>query len=80
VLVRWLKEFSPDIVLLQELKCITEAFPTLEIEDEGYNVAVAGQKTYNGVAILSKSPIDIEIIQLPIFKLAILKALHKVLQ
>ena len=65
VLVRWLKEFSPDIVLLQELKCITEAFPTLEIEDEGYNVAVAGQKTYNGVAILSKSPIDIEIIQLP---------------
>ena len=65
MLVRWLKEFSPDIVLLQELKCITEAFPTLEIEDEGYNVAVAGQKTYNGVAILSKSPIDIEIIQLP---------------
>ena len=65
VLVRWLKEFSPDIVLLQELKCTTEAFPTLEIEDEGYNVAVTGQKTYNGVAILSKSPIDIEITQLP---------------
>ena len=65
MLVRWLKEFSPDIVLLQELKCITEAFPTLEIEDEGYNVAATGQKTYNGVAILSKSPIDIEITQLP---------------
>ena len=65
VLVRWLKEFSPDIVLLQELKCTTEAFPTLEIEDEGYNVAATGQKTYNGVAILSKSPIDIEITQLP---------------
>ena len=65
VLIRWLKEFSPDIVLLQELKCITEAFPTLEIEDEGYNVAATGQKTYNGVAILSKSPIDIEITQLP---------------
>ncbi|MBT5428289.1 MAG: exodeoxyribonuclease III [Rhodospirillaceae bacterium] len=65
VLVRWLKEFSPDIVLLQELKCITEAFPALEIEDEGYNVAANGQKTYNGVAILSKSPIDIEITQLP---------------
>ena len=65
MLVRWLKEFSPDIVLLQELKCITPAFPTLEIEDEGYNVAVTGQKTYNGVAILSKSPIDIEITQLP---------------
>ena len=65
VLVRWLKEFSPDIVLLQELKCTTEAFPTLEIEDEGYNIAATGQKTYNGVAILSKSPIDIEITQLP---------------
>ena len=51
-------EESPDILLLQELKCQTEAFPYLEIEDAGYNVAVHGQKTYNGVAILAKHPID----------------------
>jgi exodeoxyribonuclease-3 len=54
----WLKERDPDVVCLQELKCVDEAFPRSEIEDLGYNVAVHGQKTYNGVAILSKHPID----------------------
>lgn len=54
----WLKDFNPSVVLLQELKCIDEGFPRLEIEDAGYNVATHGQKTYNGVAILSKSPIE----------------------
>lgn len=53
----WLKEEQPDIVLIQELKCITEAFPFEEIEDLGYNVAVAGQKTYNGVGVISKFPL-----------------------
>ena len=64
-LLRWLKEASPDIVLLQELKCVDEAFPRMEIEALGYNVAVVGQKTYNGVAILSKFPIDVELTALP---------------
>jgi exodeoxyribonuclease-3 len=63
--LRWLKEASPDIALLQELKCVDEAFPSLEIESLGYNVAVVGQKAYNGVAILSKSPIDVELRALP---------------
>jgi exodeoxyribonuclease-3 len=54
----WLKAREPDVVCLQELKCVDEAFPRSEIEDLGYNVAVHGQKTYNGVAILSKHPID----------------------
>ncbi|MBL8644195.1 MAG: exodeoxyribonuclease III [Rhodospirillaceae bacterium] len=54
----WLKEFKPDVVLLQEIKCMDDGFPRLEIEDAGYNVATHGQKTYNGVAILSKSPIE----------------------
>ncbi|MDB2414290.1 exodeoxyribonuclease III [Rickettsiales bacterium] len=49
---------APDILLLQEIKCITEAFPSMEVEDCGYNIAVHGQKTYNGVAILSKYPIE----------------------
>lgn len=64
-ILRWLDDFSPDVVLLQELKCVTEAFPYEEIENLKYNVAVCGQKTYNGVAILSKSPIDIELMHLP---------------
>jgi exodeoxyribonuclease-3 len=54
----WLKEFAPDVVLLQEIKTVDEGFPRMEIEDLGYNIETHGQKTYNGVAILSKSPIE----------------------
>lgn len=50
----WLKSQSPDVVLLQELKCDTDAFPLMEIQSCGYNALVKGQKAYNGVAILSK--------------------------
>ncbi len=57
-LLDWAKETNPDVVLLQEIKCEDHKFPSLEIEDAGYNVAVHGQKTYNGVAILSKRPIE----------------------
>jgi exodeoxyribonuclease III len=59
-LSRWLQARAPDIVCLQELKCQDEAFPRLEIEALGYNVATHGQKTFNGVAILSKYPIEVE--------------------
>ena len=55
---RWLREREPDIVCLQELKCVDEAFPRGPFEDLGYNVATHGQKTYNGVAILSKFPLE----------------------
>ena len=57
-LLAWLDETKTDIVLLQELKCIDDAFPAMEIEERGYNIATHGQKTYNGVAILSKFPLD----------------------
>lgn len=57
-LLAWLDEARPDIVLLQELKCVDESFPAAEIEERGYNLALHGQKTYNGVAILSKFPLD----------------------
>ncbi len=57
-LVAWLKERSPDIVCLQEIKCVDDAFPREPIEALGYNVAVHGQKTFNGVALLSKLPFD----------------------
>ena len=61
----WLKERQPDLVALQETKCVEEAFPRLELEDCGYNVATVGQKTFNGVAILSKAPIEIAARRLP---------------
>jgi len=54
----WLKERQPDIVCLQETKCVDEAFPREPLEALGYNVAAHGQKTFNGVALLSKLPFD----------------------
>lgn len=57
-LLAWLAEAVPDVVCLQELKCTDDAFPRLEVEGAGYNVATHGQKTYNGVAILSKAPLE----------------------
>jgi exodeoxyribonuclease-3 len=57
-LVAWLSERAPDIVCLQETKCRDDAFPREPIEALGYNVAVHGQKTFNGVAILSKLQFD----------------------
>lgn len=58
IVLDWLRETQPDVVLLQELKCETDAFPAMEFEDLGYNLAIFGQKSYNGVAILAKSPIE----------------------
>lgn len=61
----WLAESSPDIVCLQEIKSITDNFPVSVFEDLKYNVAVHGQKSFNGVAILSKRPFDEVIEGLP---------------
>ena len=57
----WIAAELPDVVCLQELKAIDEHFPTLEYQALGYESAVYGQRTYNGVAILSRSPLtDVE--------------------
>ena len=56
--VTWLKEARPDVVCLQETKAMDAGFPAPVFEDLGYNVAVHGQKNFNGVAILSKLRID----------------------
>lgn len=56
--LQWLEERQPDIACLQEIKCLDGNFPRHAIEDLGYNIATHGQKTYNGVAILSKLPFD----------------------
>ena len=57
-LLAWLNETSPDVVCLQEIKCMDDAFPREPIEALGYNVVTHGQKTFNGVALLSKHPFD----------------------
>lgn len=50
----WLEKEAPDILALQEIKCTDENFPVHEIKNAGYQVCYSGQKTYNGVAIISK--------------------------
>ncbi len=64
-LLEWLKNSNPDVVLLQELKCVESEFPVEALYDAGYNVAVSGQKSYNGVAILSKFKIEDVVKALP---------------
>jgi len=54
----WLKEAEPDVVVLQEIKSVDEAFPRELFEDMGYIVETHGQKSFNGVAILSKLPLE----------------------
>ena len=61
----WLAAFSPDVVCLQEIKAQDEQFPITEIEAAGYHAAVVGQKSYNGVAILSRTPITTRLRALP---------------
>jgi exodeoxyribonuclease-3 len=55
-LLAWLDEAQPDILCLQETKCPEPDFPLLEIKGLGYHVETTGQRTYNGVALLSKEP------------------------
>jgi exodeoxyribonuclease III len=64
-LIAWLTARQPDIVCLQETKCVDEAFPREPLEGLGYNIAFHGQKTFNGVAILSKLPFDEVTARLP---------------
>ena len=54
-LLNWLKTHQPDVLCLQELKCVDKDFPTEAVREAGYHSALHGQKTYNGVAILAKS-------------------------
>jgi exodeoxyribonuclease III len=61
----WLREAAPDIVLLQETKVVAEGFPSEEIADAGYNAVAVGQKSYNGVAVLSRRPIEVLAAALP---------------
>lgn len=66
-LLDWLGAHQPDIVALQETKLPDAAFPAAEIEAAGYQVVFNGQKTYNGVAILARSPLSETVIEIPSF-------------
>ena len=57
-LIDWIKNSMPDVIVLQEIKSRLEHFPTEEIENLGYNIELAGQKSFNGVAVFSKFPIE----------------------
>lgn len=57
-LLQWLEEAKPDVALLQELKSMDETFPREPLEDLGYTVETHGQKSFNGVAILSRLPLE----------------------
>ncbi|MCP4826990.1 MAG: exodeoxyribonuclease III [Shimia sp.] len=57
-LPRWLDEAQPDVALLQEIKSVDEAFPREIFEERGYQVETHGMKSFNGVAILSKLPLE----------------------
>jgi exodeoxyribonuclease-3 len=56
--LKWFEQAQPDVAALQEIKCVDEKFPAEAFERLGYNVAVHGQKSYNGVALLSKTPLE----------------------
>jgi exodeoxyribonuclease-3 len=54
--VEWLQSHEPDVLVLQEIKQLTENFPTEALQEIGYHSIASGQKTYNGVAVISKTP------------------------
>jgi len=58
VLKRWIENVSPDILCLQETKVVDSDFPVEELISSGYNAVFKGEKSYNGVAVLSKKKID----------------------
>ncbi len=62
---RWLQRVEPDVLLLQEIKCEQPAFPAPAFKALGYDSVVAGQKSYNGVAVLSRVPLEVSHVSLP---------------
>eukprot|EP01038_Epipyxis_sp_PR26KG_P015478 gene15478-20885_t len=64
-LLEWLAEAKPDVVCIQEIKCEEPKFPREALEDAGYNCFISGQKSYNGVAILTRLPAEVALNRLP---------------
>lgn len=57
--IRWLDDVKPDVLCMQETKCTDDKFPTLVFQERGYQCQLFGQQSYNGVAILSRTPCEI---------------------
>ena len=58
-ILRWLERVQPDVLFLQEIKCEAPAFPVLGFQELGYRSEIVGQKSYNGVAVLSRIPVTV---------------------
>lgn len=67
ILNEWLSRNQPDIMLLQEIKCEFNNFPFFDLQMSGYEAKVLGQKSYNGVAVLSRHPLKVRAENLPNF-------------
>ena len=67
-ILNWIDNENPDVILMQEIKCQNEQFPYSFFEDRGYNIKVYGQKSYNGVAILSRFSIEDVVFGLPTYE------------
>jgi exodeoxyribonuclease-3 len=65
IVTDWLTRVQPDVLLLQETKCLPEKFPAEPFEELHYNIALIGEPSLNGVAILAKAPIEDVIARLP---------------
>ena len=65
--LEWLSAHQPDALVLQEIKQVTEAFPTSELADAGYESIANGQKTYNGVAVISRNAATDPVMEFPDF-------------
>jgi exodeoxyribonuclease-3 len=66
--IEWLGSESPDILVMQEIKQLTEAFPAAAFSELGYHTVANGQKTYNGVALACKAPATDHVVELPNFE------------
>jgi exodeoxyribonuclease-3 len=66
--MEWLDAAAPDVLVLQEIKQVTEAFPTETFAEAGYDAIANGQKTYNGVAVISRSPSSDHVMDFPGFE------------
>lgn len=66
--LEWLDANRPDVLVLQEIKQLTEAFPSAALQEAGYTSIANGQKTYNGVAVISRSPATDPVFEFPGFE------------
>ena len=66
--IEWLQSHEPDVLVLQEIKQLTEKFPADSLEEIGYHSIASGQKTYNGVAVISKVPPADPVVEIPGFE------------